>query len=736
MTSLAIEKDPYILELPGPDSPVVLDQWISPGNTHPNARYCDAAWPLGPLIDNPGTSVRSINWTKCPPSSLSQLKLTAWTMINGQLRPTYLKSRGVRARARASAFEFQETCSEWMRLALWLHKRHISDLSGCTDDVWRAYVAERWRDGLSRRSAERVCARLTDLWAFDQLSARPSCIAQPPWESEGIDDFLPAADGSAAGENSTEPLDPQVLGPLLVWAIRFVDDFADDILAAWAERCRLAALAEGNKATPASLTALREFLLPMARSGGPLPSTWNQGQPTMARTYVAAVTGASLGQVDRLTQSHQLSALVAERPGPCPLHVSVTGRIDGKPWREDVDFDEAAELMRHLGTASAIICLYLTGMRPQEVQGLRSGCCPDPVVKEDGSADRYLIRTAADSATAAGQPDPEADLHLIRGRHYKNVTDDDGNHVSAGEERTVPWVAITPVVNAIRVLERMVPPGELLLSSAHHDFTYRRGHHGALKIQSLRQRIESFVAWANHEAQVRGLPEQVIADDPHGPIGLARFRRTLAWHIARRPGGLIALAIQYGHMRTILDARVSSGYGSRSRAGMHSVLDVETALAAAETAAKLRDRAAAGEKISGPAAQRALVAAAETPRFEGKLVTTTFARKATKFLERDGVVLFDNPEAMLICAFKRDTALCEPAPGANAPRQYDCRPGCGNAVRTDSHARSLRIRADEIDQLAAAAPGPVGRRLHANADRLREIADTHDATAQTAKAIA
>ncbi|KOV63029.1 hypothetical protein ADL00_23500 [Streptomyces sp. AS58] len=189
-------------------------------------------------------------------------------------------------------------------------------------------------------------------------------------------------------------------------------------------------------------------------------------------------------------------------------------------------------------------------------------------------------------------------------------------------------------------------------------------------------------------------------------------------------------------MRTVLDARTSSGYGSRSRGGMHSVLDIETALAAADTAAKLRDRAAAGEKISGPSARRALTAAAETPRFEGRLVPKTFARKAASFLARDGVVLFDNPEAMLICAFKRDTALCEPAPGANAPRQYDCRPGCGNAVRTDSHARGLRMRAGEIDQLAVAAPGPVGRRLHANADRLREIADTHDATAQTAKAIA
>ncbi|CAM5338936.1 hypothetical protein SALBM135S_05648 [Streptomyces alboniger] len=151
--------------------------------------------------------------------------------------------------------------------------------------------------------------------------------------------------------------------------------------------------------------------------------------------------------------------------------------------------------------------------------------------------------------------------------------------------------------------------------------------------------------------------------------------------------------IQYGHMRTALDARTSSGYGSRSRGGIHSVLDIETALAAADTAAKLRDQTAAGEKISGPAARRALTAAATTPRFEGRIVPRTFMKKATAFLARDGVVLYDNPDGFLICAFKRDNALCDPDPGATAPRQYDCRPGCGNAVRTDTYAHLLRERA-------------------------------------------
>lgn len=311
----------------------------------------------------------------------------------------------------------------------------------------------------------------------------------------------------------------------------------------------------------------------------------------------------------------------------------------------------------------------------------------------------------------------------------------DGNHLSAGADRDVPWTAIAPVVRAIRVLERMVPAGELLLSAAHHDVVWNHGHPGALKCQALTNRIEDFVAWANREALAQHLPEQRIPKDPHGAIGLRRFRRTLAWHIARRPGGLIALAVQYGHMRTVLDARMSTGYGTRSRHGIHGELDIETALAVADTAARLTDRIGSGEKISGPAARRALTAAATTPAFEGRLITRTFARKAAAFLARDGLVLFENSDAHLICAFKRDTALCDPEPDVAAPKQYACQPGCGNAVRTDTHSQALHQHAREIDQLAGHSPVPIARRLKRNADRLREIADTHDATARPAEAL-
>ncbi|MFF3878546.1 hypothetical protein [Streptomyces sp. NPDC001978] len=317
--------------------------------------------------------------------------------------------------------------------------------------------------------------------------------------------------------------------------------------------------------------------------------------------------------------------------------------------------------------------------------------------------------------------------HLIRSHEYKTVTDEDGNHIPGGAERDVPWVAIAPVVNAIRILEQIVPDGGLLFGEAHHRFGRPVDASGSMSARSVGKRIESFVEWANAEATRHGVPGEVIPPDPHGPIGTARFRRTLAWHIARRPGGLVALAIQYGHMRTALDTDTAGGYGSRSRRGIHDLIAVETALTTAETAVDLRERFQSGEGISGPAARQALTTAATAAQFAGRLIDDPH-RFAKRFLARDGEVLYDNPHALLLCLYRRDRALCARGTATDAPTLDRCVPGCGNTVRTDTHVDRLRIRADHIDTQATHVPGPMAERLHANANRLRRWADDHDCT--------
>lgn len=109
---------------------------------------------------------------------------------------------------------------------------------------------------------------------------------------------------------------------------------------------------------------------------------------------------------------------------------------------------------------------------------------------------------------------------------------------------------------------------------------------GSLRSPALRTRIEDFVTWANAEAARHGPPGEVRPPDPHGAVGTRPFRRTLAWHIARRPGELVALAIPYSHLRTAL---VYEGYAARSRDGIHELIDIETVRAVADTVADLID---------------------------------------------------------------------------------------------------------------------------------------------------
>ncbi|MFF2374246.1 hypothetical protein ACFVUW_07660 [Streptomyces xiamenensis] len=134
-----------------------------------------------------------------------------------------------------------------------------------------------------------------------------------------------------------------------------------------------------------------------------------------------------------------------EGTGPSPLTTPVTSTIDRKPWRDAYDFNEAVDLLRHLSTACFIVIAYLTGMRPGEVLGLRTDCCPDPEPDENGA-----------------MPQP-----VIYGHVHKIARDEDGNHVSTGVMREAPWVAIAPVVHAVRVLEQMVPADALLFRPPH-----------------------------------------------------------------------------------------------------------------------------------------------------------------------------------------------------------------------------------------------------------------------------
>ncbi|WP_327349873.1 integrase [Streptomyces sp. NBC_01321] len=685
-----------LLAVPGPATPVIPAHRIIDGYTGPIACFAAPSWPLLPMNGNPGVTHSTIHWDPFPAAFREEMRLLAWTLINRELTSVFLRERGPSWRSRQSPAATCKTVGIWARLAEWLTERGTTELRDCTTEVLREYGHHLRDSGAARSSVHIMLSSLTRLWAFDQLSGQPSGVGRPPWETEGVDDYLPPA--TSGGENDTEAIAEQTMGPLLIWAIRMVEDFSDDILAAWAERNRLRAAAHANQTTPASLASLKSFMAPLIAGGLPIPTTNWYGKTALAGTYISAITGASTNQVYNASRRLSWRKAAQQRPGSCPLDIPVTGMLAGITWREALDYNEGAYLMRQLGTACFIVIAYLTGMRPGEAVGLRSGCCPDPDPDEQGHPGRHLITSTV----------------------YKTARDEDGNHRSEGELRDVPWVAIAPVVNAIRVLERIVPDGELLFDHHAHDLRGTRAGTGALTVQTMADRVEDFVSWANEEAKSHGLTSEGIPSDPHGAIGTERFRRSLAWHIARRPGGLVALAVQYGHLRT----SVSVGYASRSRDGIHELLDVETARATIDTVADLHDDLEDGIGISGPAARRAITAAATAAQYEGTVIN---ARQARQILANPQLAVYDNPNTLLMCVYKRDKALCHRGI-KDTPSLDRCVTTCGNIARTDQHITKILDRADYLEKQAVHVPGPLGDRLRGNAARLRDLADVHHRT--------
>jgi hypothetical protein len=201
-------------------------------------------------------------------------------------------------------------------------------------------------------------------------------------------------------------------------------------------------------------------------------------------------------------------------------------------------------------------------------------------------------------------------------------------------------------------------------------------------------------------------------------------RRTIAWHIARLPGGRIALAIQYAHLRTT----ASEGYSGRARHGLRRVLDIETARAMADYLHRIGDRIDQGEGVSGPAARRLLDAARDAAtRFDGMFLSP---RQVRALLNDPRLHIHDNSRAFLACAYDPAKALCHPdraGRGNDQPRLDRCNPACANIARTDEHITALttetvRLRAEIANPLT---PQPIRERLAQRVAALEQIADHH-----------
>ncbi|MFD9503446.1 hypothetical protein [Streptomyces sp. NPDC060035] len=714
------------LVIPGPGTVLFPPERMRPGiPPQDRPRFAAMRWPLGMLDHSESGEALSFGWDAVPSALRPGLMRAGWALLNLPTPEVLLHRSGSTSRPRLSPSSSFHTLQAWKRFAQWLEP-HCASLDQVTGPALEEYAQVLRLRYTGRTSAERDLFALLRLWAYAPFLPPGDRIPQPPWLAVGIRDFY-GPGGDSAGENTTLPVHPAVMSPLLVWAIRTVTDLAPDILAAHHEMRRLLAnRAEGS--VKGGRARIREYLRQLRDSGEPLPTytvssrmtavaaairkpgRWpvQYGQPPLLHTgFVAGALGVSPGQVHGVAKHCPQEFQGVVVGNGAPLQVSITAQLDGRPWRGPVDFEEAMELAGHLRTAALITVAYLTGMRPKEVLHLERGC---------GTA----------------EPQPEGTIrYRITGRHFKGVKDSDGNTIPEGEIRPHPWTAIEPVHQAVQVLEALQGGQLLFPRQLSRPLTARTHGGGAMTPSMASEHIQRFTAWANNLAQDHGRPHETIPGDPDGAVTLTRFRRTLAWFVHRRPGGRVALGIQYGH----LTAALAESYGGRSRVDMLQILDLERALATADALAQAADRLRAGEGVSGPAAGRYIAAATEfQATYAGGFLT---ARQHKALLANYRLQVFDHDQALLACNYDPAKALCaidRNGTGKQAqttPSHNRCQKGCANISRTDSHIHRIREEITHIDEELAAdlTPLPIRQRLQQRRAELEQIAADHHATA-------
>lgn len=683
--------DPRSSQLPEFHIPDATPFWLGGGEKSlpvSSQKFGDDKWDLRVTVPiGRSADPASIHWLKFPAQWRTELKLAAWLLINEGASGEFVLAHGLATTEFLSYFGNYKCVLEWRKLAEWAVLRRIASPSDLTEEDFDAFYHEALLSRKAGHSVTKVTLiSISRLWDLTSASSRP--MIRPPWYGTvELAGYLPQTPTSTENLVSVIPLD--VIGRLYGWAERFVSDLSEDILAAKTERDRLL-LAEGKQRTRggnASSLIMSDWFEKVRRNDALVPH--RDGRP--ATGFIAGTVGVSRTVVSNFMRRDYVKSYSETHKGRAELTLPSERTEMSRRFMPSILMDEVDGYWLLLGTAAAVCIAYMTGMRLGEILNLEVGCCTPHTSKEGA----YRVK---------GLPSGKTSSALI----------DD-------EDPELTWDAIKPVFDAIRVLENMVQDGKLFNAFVHTQGRGRGADHQdgrPLLGKTMSDRLATLAAFVS--AAEQGLPmETGVGED----LQFGMFRRTLAYYIARQPNGLISLAVQYNHMRTV----TSEGYSTRRRDGFADLLDIETARAAADALAGVADVLENGGRVSGPAAARMIAASRSFDlKFPGRILTE---REARRFMETSEFRVFPNPGMFLMCNFDASKALClkVKADKAPVPRLDSCSSGCGNIVRTDSLMNDAYIKADRVEGLAAdedTAPF-VAERLAAQAASLRGMADRH-----------
>ncbi|MFB6506504.1 MULTISPECIES: hypothetical protein [unclassified Streptomyces] len=694
---------------PGPDTLVLMNREIaSDVNPVRLSRFADMRWDLNPGIFEAHARSQSLNFETIPEPLRLATKFYVWQLINHPKARTMRRSGTRRTALHTIEIFFYGSLQPVMK---WFVAQGITEFCQVTHEMLWEYLDALDTDGVAITKRYRRITEVRRLWVHRSILPFYLRLPEaPPWDGEDTKDLLERTRGDR--ENRTKRISEHTMQPLLRWAIRFLEDFSDDILAAWEEHQVLLARrpermrGKRRLRKPGELQAdVATYLDGLRSRGESLPGTRrDDGTVDVAWRHIASLLNCA--NSFQLTSSGRMimeSGLPIS--GDINLDCPVTAELDGMPWHPRVTFTQAPRLARLLSTACFVIVSYLSGARVGEVLNLRRGCVSF---------------------------DKDTGLWLLEGLYFKGAEDEDGNKIPEGTVREDPWVVIEIVSRAVEILERLhkshlLFPNRLMpIKQTPGKEPKRRGE--ARSDRLIADDMATFIAWVNERCQQLGRKDH-IPTDPGGPIAASRFRRTLAWFIRRKPRGLIAASIQYGHAHT----QMLQGYAGSYEAGFLDEYAFEDWLFRMEGIAEDERRLLAGEHVSGPAADayRYRVQAASR-EFAGRVLTS---ERQARDLLGNPLLQIHHGEGMT-CVLNPVVAACQLRGSADdpmvTPDTDDCRPNCQCLARTD---RDIEINKERVAELAEIVDDPIAPPIrHARErhelDRLRAIIEHHQRGAQ------
>ena len=425
------------LEVPGPSTPVLLRRVLRPeADTAGLSRYGDDVWRLDQGIFQESAKTTSLNFEQVPKALREFAKHYVWVLINTD-PPTQLR------RTTAPRPSLYGVRMFWFPLRVflnWLDAQGVTTFGEVTPEALDDYLAFLASKGDRLEQTYRCVAEVRRLWGYRSVLPDVMRLPEmPPWGGDSAGVLLGKV--RTGMENLTPRINEDTMQALLLWALRFVEDFADDIIAVQKEFVLLHA--GGARATrghgkreprlPAggAIKVVADYAQSVRQEHGSLPGRTNAaGEREIDFAHVGKLVGIPLLS----KASYSIAQSVLSNSGlpiddDAYLSTPVTATVQGRPWHPGRhSYNQARQLVRHLHTACLVVVAYLSGGRPAEILNLRRGC----IERDDAN-----------------------DMYLMSGVYFKNAVDERGNKVPAGLHRRDPWVVVQPVAQAIQVLERL-----------------------------------------------------------------------------------------------------------------------------------------------------------------------------------------------------------------------------------------------------------------------------------------